>query len=129
MASRWGSGQQERAKSSMNFTLASHLGSLRSGKSRTSLSFTVFVGPARSASLRSTGLAYHIERTPPPEWEPAHSARPRRSERRSGLILAREWQQALADGKYSSRAELARAVGVSRARVTQVLRRLADPSS
>jgi len=35
--------------------------------------------------------------------------------------LAREWQEALDRGKYTSRAELARKKGISRARVTQIL--------
>jgi hypothetical protein len=37
------------------------------------------------------------------------------------MFQAREWQEALDRGEVSSRAELARRLGVSRARVTQVL--------
>ena len=37
---------------------------------------------------------------------------------------ARRWERWLADGVFASRAELARAEGVSRAAVTQALRRL-----
>ena len=40
---------------------------------------------------------------------------------RNPIALAREWQASLSTGTYSSRAELARELGVSRARVTQVL--------
>ena len=40
---------------------------------------------------------------------------------RNPIALAREWQALLADGTVSSRAELARTLGISRARVTQVL--------
>jgi hypothetical protein len=40
---------------------------------------------------------------------------------RNPIFLAREWQEALDRGEVSSRAELARKLGVSRARVTQVL--------
>jgi hypothetical protein len=35
--------------------------------------------------------------------------------------MAQEWQQALHNGAYSSAADLARKLGISRARVTQVL--------
>ena len=58
------------------------------------------------------------------------AARPRTATRkpakvyRNPIFLAREWQQALDKNKVSSRAELARKLGVSRARVTQVLRLL-----
>ena len=44
---------------------------------------------------------------------------------RNPLILAHEWQKALEDGDSSSPAALARKLGFSRARVTQVLRLLA----
>ncbi len=47
-----------------------------------------------------------------------------RPPRRTGPDRWREWQRLLDDGSYGSRAELARAVGVSRAAVTQGLRRL-----
>ena len=36
----------------------------------------------------------------------------------------REWQRMLGEGEFGSRAELARAMGVSRAAVTQALRKL-----
>ncbi len=45
-------------------------------------------------------------------------------ERRDPLKLARYYQSLLDSGKFESRAALARFLGVSRARVTQVLRRL-----
>jgi hypothetical protein len=44
---------------------------------------------------------------------------------RNPVCLAREWQQALDRGDVVSRADLARRIGVSRARVTQVLGLLA----
>jgi hypothetical protein len=50
--------------------------------------------------------------------------RKRRRRRREPLRRAREWERLLAEGRFSSRAELARAMGVSRAAVTQALRRL-----
>ena len=40
---------------------------------------------------------------------------------RNPIALAQEWQRALANGDYSSPADLSRKLGVSRARVTQVL--------
>jgi hypothetical protein len=49
-------------------------------------------------------------------------ARPKaRRTYRNPIFLAREWQEALDGEEVSSRAELARRLGVSRARVTQVL--------
>jgi hypothetical protein len=41
---------------------------------------------------------------------------------RNPIYLAREWQKALENGDYSSPADLACKLGISRARVTQVLR-------
>lgn len=45
------------------------------------------------------------------------------------MKLAHEYQSLLDSGVVKTRAELARFVGVSRARVTQVLRRLAENNS
>lgn len=45
-------------------------------------------------------------------------------ERRDPLKLARYYQSLMDSGRFESRAALARDLGVSRARVTQVLRRL-----
>jgi Mn-dependent DtxR family transcriptional regulator len=45
-------------------------------------------------------------------------------ERRDPLKLARYYQSLMDSGKFESRAALARYLGVSRPRVTQVLRRL-----
>ena len=44
--------------------------------------------------------------------------------KRDGLDLANRYAELLASGRFKTRAELARYLGVSRARVTQVLRRL-----
>jgi hypothetical protein len=57
--------------------------------------------------------------------EPKATLVPR--ERRDPLKLARHYQSLLDSGKFESRAALARYLGVSRARVTQVLRRLSKP--
>jgi hypothetical protein len=43
---------------------------------------------------------------------------------RNPVFLARKWEKALEIGKYPSQAALARDLGVSRVRVTQVLRLL-----
>jgi hypothetical protein len=53
-----------------------------------------------------------------PEPQPAPK------ERRDPLKLARYYQSLMDSGKFESRAALARYLGVSRPRVTQVLRRL-----
>jgi hypothetical protein len=55
---------------------------------------------------------------PPGHYEPL-SCPSRRY--RNPIALAREWQGMLATGECASRAELARRLGVSRPRVTQVL--------
>jgi Mn-dependent DtxR family transcriptional regulator len=52
-----------------------------------------------------------------PEPKPA-------KERPDGMKLARHYQALLDSGKFENRAVLARYLGVSRARVTQVLKRL-----
>jgi hypothetical protein len=56
------------------------------------------------------------------EPEPKVSAAPK--EFRDPLKLARYYQSLLDSGQFENRAALARHLGVSRARVTQVLRRL-----
>ena len=56
--------------------------------------------------------------------EPKPAAPPK--ERRDPLKLARHYQSLLDTGKFESRAALARHLGVSRARVTQVLGRLRE---
>ena len=57
--------------------------------------------------------------------EPRVSATPK--ERSDPLKLARYYQSLLDSGKFESQAALARYLGVSRARVTQVLKRLFEP--
>jgi hypothetical protein len=46
---------------------------------------------------------------------------------RNPVCLAKQWQKDLSEGKYSSQTDLSRKVGVSRARVTQVLNLLKLP--
>jgi Iron dependent repressor, N-terminal DNA binding domain len=48
---------------------------------------------------------------------------------RDPLRLARYYKSLLESGDFKTRAEVARFLGVSRARVTQVLKRLDSPSS
>jgi hypothetical protein len=55
---------------------------------------------------------------------PEPEAAPALQQRRDPLHLARYYQSLLDSGQFESRAALARYLGVSRARVTQVLRRL-----
>jgi hypothetical protein len=55
---------------------------------------------------------------------PEPQAQPLLSEPRDPLKLARYYQSLLDSGQFENRAALARYLGVSRARVTQVLRRL-----
>lgn len=61
-------------------------------------------------------------------WNAVTDAKPQQKpvpkERRDPLKLARYYQSLMDSGKFESRAALARYLGVSRARVTQVLRRL-----
>ena len=61
-------------------------------------------------------------------WNAASDAKPEPKpapkERRDPLRLARHYQALLDSGNFESRAALARHLGVSRARVTQVLSRL-----
>ncbi len=48
---------------------------------------------------------------------------------RNPVFLARQWQKELTEGKYNSQADLSRKMGVSRARVTQILNLLKLPES
>ena len=63
-------------------------------------------------------------------WNAASDAKPEPKpapkERRDPLKLARYYRSLMDSGKFESRAALARYLGVSRARVTQVLRRLSE---
>ena len=65
-------------------------------------------------------------------WNAASAAKsepkPAPKERCDPLKLARYYQSLMDSGKFENRAALARYLGVSRARVTQVLNRLQHPS-
>ncbi len=56
--------------------------------------------------------------------DPVPTPQPTQKEQRDPLKLARHYQSLLDSGQCENRAGLARYLGVSRARVTQVLRRL-----
>jgi len=60
----------------------------------------------------------HFEEEPDPK--------PTRKKRHDCMKLARHYQVLLDSGKFESRAALARHLGVSRARLTQVLARLKE---
>jgi hypothetical protein len=97
-------------------------GSPRRGKSRTFLNLTVFAGSASARQQRRTRLAYHFEGAESLSFSknpvvPGPTARAYRNP----VALAREWRCALSRGTLASRAALARELGVTRARVTQVL--------
>lgn len=97
-------------------------GSPRQGKSRTSsLNLTLLAGVtlvARGASR----FAYQFEGAAPPGcFEPPTGPARSSKQHRNPIVLAQEWQRALDDGECPSRAALARQLGVTRARVTQVL--------
>ena len=60
--------------------------------------------------------------------EPKPKTETAKKERRDPLKTARYYQALLDSGKFENRAALARYLGVSRARVTQVLNRLLEPT-
>jgi hypothetical protein len=71
------------------------------------------------AARGASRLAYHFEGSAPPGFDEPLSRTCRQY--RNPVALAREWQGMLATGECASRAKLARRLGVSRPRVTQVL--------
>jgi hypothetical protein len=79
-------------------------------------------GSLRIKRLRRSAVIEVIPWNGSSEPEPEVSATPK--EPRDPLKLARHYQSLLDSGQFESRAALARHLGVSRARVTQVLKRL-----
>jgi hypothetical protein len=59
-----------------------------------------------------------------PFWTVSSNRKPAPKEHRDPLKVARYYQSLMDSGKFESRAALARYLGVSRARMTQALRRL-----
>jgi len=75
----------------------------------------------------------HLRRSPKVDfypWNPIPASppaqKPRRGTPRDRMKLAHEYQKIMDSGVAETRAELARHLGVSRARVTQVLNRLKE---
>lgn len=87
--------------------------------------FTIYAGPGRISLHQSSRLGYSFDG---PQFLAAQlkpSARPASAKLyRNPIIVAREWRQALLETPNRSGADLARTLGVSRARISQVLRLL-----
>jgi DNA-binding XRE family transcriptional regulator len=66
-------------------------------------------------------LAYHFSGAPPPSVSEPAAPCQRQKTYRNPIALAREWHGTLIEKPGLTRADLARQVGVSRARITQVL--------
>jgi hypothetical protein len=100
-----------------------YIGSASRVNTRTLLKLSVFA-TLRSAYKRSSSapsFEFGEGRTGiTPSRFVAEPAKHKRYQR-DPVVLAEKWQQRLLDGKATSRADLARELGVSRARVTQVL--------
>ena len=106
------------------------LGSPSGGNIRAFLTVTILTG-ALDRARRASSLAYLFEGTKPLGFVdlPAAIAHPS-FVYRNPIALAQEWHGILASGECATRAGLARRLGVSRARVTQVLDLLAlDPEA
>lgn len=82
------------------------------------------LGSYATNKLRQTPNIKFYPWTRPPAT-PKRESKPA-PQQRDPLRLARYYQSLLDSGKFESRAALARHLGVSRARVTQVLNRLKD---
>lgn len=82
------------------------------------------LGSYATNKLRQTPTIEFYPWTRPPATPKRESNAP--SQKRDPLRLARYYQSLLDSGKFESRAALARHLGVSRARVKQVLNRLKD---
>jgi len=97
-------------------------GSPSRGIIRTSLPFTIIAAPAQRAKPPRSRLAHYFKGTQPrlSMRQPSTTAS-RTEQHRNPIAVAREWQRALAEPEGSTRADVARKMAVSRARVTQVL--------
>jgi hypothetical protein len=100
-------------------------GSPRGWKIRTFLRLTIFTSALHNAR-RWSRQAYCFEGEQPPNLGGPFDAVPQSVKvHRNPIALAREWREKLASGECATRVDLARRLGVSRARVTQVLGLLA----
>jgi hypothetical protein len=83
----------------------------------------------RSGPFPIVKRTFHFEGQTAPLLDPQPTVERRSIQpRRDPIVLAYEWQDILDQNPSMSRAELARQLGVSRARVTQVLARINYPS-
>jgi len=79
-----------------------------------------------NAAQRATRLVYYFGGAKPPEFfDPPGTGVHSSTLYRNPIVIAQEWQRMLGTQECASRANLARMLGVSRARVTQVLGLLA----
>jgi len=82
---------------------------------------TIITSGDPAVKRRKLRPGYHFAGTPRPLPPPESVVRNQPAKQyRNPTALAREWQETLTEGKCASRADLARELGVSRARVTQV---------
>ena len=90
----------------------------RRGEIRTSLNLTLLAG-ATLVARGAARLAYHFEGSASPEFFDPLAGSSKRY--RNPIAVAQEWQRMLSAGECASRVDLARKLGMMRARVTQVL--------
>ena len=83
--------------------------------------------PAGSLNKAVGGTLLDVSKMPPARRPRKRKHRKCPKPRRNPICLAIAWQQQLDGGVVRARAELARKLGVSRARVTQVLNLLKPP--
>lgn len=97
-------------------------GSPRRGKTRTSITFTVFADLRRMPKQGDGQRAYYFEGATA-QSPISKAVPPARTPRtyRNPIALSREWQCLLEARECATRADLARKAGVSRARVSQIL--------
>jgi hypothetical protein len=104
------------------------MGSPKGRKIRTVFTLTVFAGPDHAWKSPGGRFFHRVEDAQSASKTPSIAAAHGANLSRNPIALAREWEAQLADGTCASRAELARALGVSRARITQVLNLLSLPT-
>jgi hypothetical protein len=119
--------QDGRGKLKGNYAFSHQTGSPRGAKIRTVLSVAI-VATLRHQSTQRSRLAYEFvtNQSDPDTASPLIQAISPNSRRqyRNPIFLARKWQSMILEGTHASPANLARHLGVSRARVSQVLRLL-----
>lgn len=74
------------------------------------------------AARGASQLAYHFEGAAPPGcFDPPKAPADAALQYRNPIVVAQEWQRRLSAGECASRADLSRKLGLTRARVTQIL--------